>query len=240
MNSRKQSGDEGMKKQSKKSTRGHTMLEAAMATTLLLVVVGGTYTAVSQAGESWNSVVQRTYVQAKSREMIQRVTEELKQAVNITIDENTDAHGDILSFQLPLSITDGTVSWGATLRGVVNGKPAIIGLESHVVQYLVIQKTTQNGMGPRMLVRRVINSDLEIVGKDEIIAMHLDMERNGKKGFKVDKTGDLYTVKVRMLKIRGRTEAPEAGDDINGQGNGHMIHLKSTILSRNTIHTDNE
>ena len=47
---------------------GYTLLEVALAAGLLIVLVGGSYTAVNQAEQTWGSVVQRTYVQGKTRD----------------------------------------------------------------------------------------------------------------------------------------------------------------------------
>jgi hypothetical protein len=210
--------------------RGHTIIEVALASTVMVILVGGTYTAIKNAGDSWGSVVQRTQVQAKSRDTLRQITDDLKRAANIKID-GSDYHADALRLQLPVAFTDGAVQWGVRVRdpktGLITPKPGYWLEYRAVVRYF-------DGVLTRRLVRRVLTDTLYRAVPDVTVADNVDICRNGAKGFAVIRTGDLYEVRLRLLKIMGKpTSEMLVSGDLTNVGTISKVELRSTVLTRN-------
>jgi hypothetical protein len=186
-----------------------------IATTVFLLVVGGGMAAVHQGGSAWSTVVQKTSIQSSSRNAIQQVVDELRQAAGIDVD-TTNPFGDILRFQLPLSVSNGVVTWGARDYRQATGQIA-----GGYVGYRVVASTRPSGRQVRTLVRQVLDSNLVPHGPDLVVARHIDGLHNGRKGFEVNETGDLYQVTIRLHRERA----------LNGRGG--KISLSTTTASRN-------
>ena len=208
---------------------GYTLLEVALAAGLLIVLVGGSYTAVNQAEQTWGSVVQRTYVQGKTRDALRRVADEMKQGADITIDPS-GVNADVVRFRLPLAVQNGEVTWGARKVTVAGGKPVFTPIENGWVEYRVTTHPVGNGW-VRRLVRRTLDAELVPVGISTKVAEPVDVLRREQKGFHVERTNNLYTIQIRMLKFRGGS-IPDNLDFVKMR-EAHKVQFKTTVLTRN-------
>jgi len=208
-----------------------TLVEVAIASTVLIVLLAGTYATVLRASDSWGSVVTTTGIQHEVRETMLRITEEMKRCANLKIG-TANLHADVVSFQIPLAIVDGQVVWGASKTHLTTGK--LIVKPGWWVQYRVVNRRRLDGTLDRILVRRVLDGHGRPVGGDERIAEHVDIVRHEKKGFSVTRNGNLYSIGLRVLKIDGRgTNLDLAGTDYSKLKGVNKIQLRSTILTRN-------
>lgn len=196
-------------------TGGYTAIEMLIAATIFLLVVGGGMAAVHHGGAAWSTVVQKTSIQSSTRTAIRQVVDELRHAAAIEID-TSDPIGDILRFRLPLSVTDGFVTWGA--RDVQLATNQIAG---GYVQYRIVTDSSRSGRVERSLVREILDGDLKPTGHDLVVARYVDDVDQGRKGFQVIQTGDLYQVALRLNR------------ESVGNGQGGKISLSTTIASRN-------
>lgn len=194
---------------------GYTAIEMLIATTVFLLVVGGGMAAVHHGGDAWSTIVQTTSIQSSSRSAIQQVVDELRQAAAIDVD-TTDPLGDILRFQLPLSVNNGIVTWGARdYRQASNQIPG------GYVAYRVVNKVHPAGRQALTLVRQILDENLKPQGSDLLVARHIDDLLKGHKGFAINQTGDLYQVTIRLHR------------DPTLQGRAGRISLSTTTTSRN-------
>jgi hypothetical protein len=213
----------------RRARAGYTLLEVALASGLLIVLVGGSYTAVNQAEQTWGSVVQRTYIQGKTRDALRQVADEMKQGGDITID-TTGVNADSVRFRIPLSVQNGEVTWGVRKVTFEGGRPVSTPLENGWVEYRVITRPVGDGW-VRRLVRRTLDPDLTPVGSAPVVAEPVDVLRNEAKGFHVERTNNLYTIHVRMLKFRGGS-IPDNLDFVMMR-DAHKVQFKTTVLTRN-------
>jgi len=211
--------------------RGTSLLEISIAAAVLIIVVGGTYATVLRASDSWGAVVKTTDVQHTGRETMLRLTEEIKRGANVKIDAS-NAHADVVSFQVPLALSGAEVVWGATKTHLITGQKLV--KPGWWIQYRVVNRRLKDGSFDRMLVRRVLDGYGYPVGGDERIADHVDVARLGKKGFTVVRTGDLYSIRLRLLKVEGRgTNEDLVEVDYTRLKGATKIQLASTIQTRN-------
>jgi hypothetical protein len=211
--------------------RGVTLVELAIASTVLIVLLAGTYATVLRASDSWGSVVTTTGIQHEVRETMRRITEEMKRGANLKIDAS-NPHADVVSFQIPLAIVDGKVVWGASKTHLTTGK--LIRKPGWWVQYRVVNRRRLDGTLDRILVRRVLDGHGLPVGGDEGIAEHVDIARKEKKGFAVTRNANLYAISLRILKIDGRgTNLDLAEMDYRKLNGVNKIQLRSSIQTRN-------
>jgi len=206
---------------SKKKIRGYAAVEMAIAAGILLFVVGGTCTFMSRAGESWNSVVLRTNVQSHSREAMDHITENLKKAVNIKMDESNPYY-DSIFFQVPRVEKDGKVKLGAwKLKD--DGKLEF--KEHHWHRYMVVViKDVENETYDARLILLLLDEKGEAKKEYIPVTKNVARPRSGAKAFDVKQVGDLCTI---MLLLEKELKGGEGRDTFT-------YRLESSVMSRNT------
>lgn len=202
-----------MRKNRKSSERGHTLVETGIASLVLLLTIGGTYTAIDTGAQTWTGVVDRTHLQGKSRESMREVSEELKRAGPLEIDTSSPL-GDIVTFKVPLEISGGVITWGAAKGG---GEVA-----GAFVQYLVVKHDDSGGATHFHLVRRLLDANRQVIaGTAEVMVRHVRPPHVGWKPFRISKTGELVKVELDVERRRGR------------EATGQRVSLETTIHARN-------
>lgn len=210
---------------SMRASDGYTLVEVAVAMSMLVLMIGGAYTSVSQAGDSWTSVVTKTKAQNESRACINEVAEDLKQAGNIWLDKTTYDYTDVVRFQMPLGIDSvGDVLWGAreSLTGLI-GSRQVTKQQAWWVEYRVHQNRTSDGKTNWQLIKTYLDGTGNYTGKKVVIANHIDKPRDS-KGFAISRSGDLYSIRIRL----GFPTDKEAFGTPETR-----VLLKSTVMTRN-------
>jgi len=216
----------GFQKVRKRACCGYSAVEMAMSMSLFLFIVSGTCVVVNQAGDTWCSVVERTTLQAQSSDTMQKITGDLKNARDITIDES-DPTADVVTFQIPIKVEDGKVTWGAYKYTIEDGKAKYKPKKGYWVQYRMVSKVNKNGKIRKMLVRRILDKDKAKTGDDELIAKKMNCSGGSQKSFRVTRTGDLMAVSLRLRNMDKKKTEPK-------------IRLRSSVHRRNWSDTSND
>lgn len=188
---------------------GFTLLETTFSVSILAIVAGGTVSMMKSSGSVFAESVRSTAARRASTDALARLTDDVAQAnaASLTITTNSST-GDQVSLQVPMSITAGTITWGA--RTLTSG--TVGNLANSTVRYLVT--AAPNGRVGWQLVRRIVNSLGVTIGTDEVLLRDVDgPDKKLGKGFVVTRNNKLVTVKVRM-RMSTDKDVADKGEDL--------------------------
>ncbi len=194
---------------SRRRIGGFTLLETTFSVSILAIVAGGTVSMMKSSGSVFTESVRSTAARRASTDALARLTDDVAQAnaASLAITTNSTA-GDQLSLQVPMSITAGTVTWGA--RTLSSG--TVGALANSTVRYLVTAAPA--GRVGWQLVRRVVNSLGATIGSDEVLLRDVDgPDQKLGKGFVVTRNNKLVTVTVRM-RMSSDKDVTDKGEDL--------------------------
>jgi len=162
-----------------KKSQGFTLIEVAIVLTILSVIVVVATMLTRATDKAYHTTTESANAGFFLRRALEGITEEVRRSDSdhLTIDHSDDAY-DFLEVQMPLTVKEGSVSWGAS---------------SHIgwkVRFLV-----EDGV----LIRRVVNSGGIIMEMDQVLASNIDDDWTDGKGFAVSQNGSLITMTVRVV-----------------------------------------
>ena len=158
---------------------GFNLIEVAIVLAILSVMVLAAMVLTRATDEAYQSTVESSNVTFQIRRALEMMTEEIRRSDSdhVTVD-NSGALYDAVDLEVPLTVSDGDVLWGASGR---------IGWK---IRYLVEEDA---------LIRRVVNAGGIIMEMDQVMAVNVHDDATSGKGFSVTKNGSLYTIGVRVL-----------------------------------------
>lgn len=164
---------------------GHTLIEVAVAMVILVVIFGAGVSMSVQSGQAWTQVYTDTQTNQWLRDGLRLLAGDLSASAPGRVTITSGEHHDVLVFQMPVSLDDGRIIWGA------DGNPG-----NFVWVYV------RDGC----LVREVRTDGGTVVGRGRLLVSGVDNRFAGEKGFSVSRTADVVTISLRGRMVReGRT-----------------------------------
>ncbi len=203
-----------MKRSSRSSSAGFTLLEATIATTIFGMVGYGLAVAIGAGQDTQQSILTNSISNKELRQTALQVSAELRScaSTNFEVTEGQTGHSQI-DFQMPIS-SAGSLTWGVydkrlgqesedqnrvgwSVRYIVEEDAGAFGLESPAGEF---------GAG-RRLVRQLLDDEDEVQLSESVVE-GLNSGYGAHPGFAVSAAGDMWTVTINL-----------AGQEENTNGN---------------------
>lgn len=170
-----------MRRQTTTRRSGFTLLELMVVCGIFAALLVGVGTFSLQTHSGYESVLQGATVTANLRKTLETVADELRNSTptRVTVDQSDPNH-DRLLLQVPVGWVGCDTIWGAD------------GVEGQQIEYVV---------SARELWRRVLDADGNAVGARRV-ARHIDLLRDGQKGFDIETDGTMCTLSLRTRMTR--------------------------------------
>ena len=166
--------------------RGFTLIEVAIVLVIASIIILAAMVFTRATDNAWRTASDSAAITFNTRRALETVASELRRTdlSHVTINTSNPLY-DFVEFQLPLSVSQSTVTWGA--NGTADWK----------VRYLV-----ENGA----LIRRVVSAGGTIVQMDQVLADGVDTSLAQGKAFSATRVATLVTLAVRVAAVtNGRT-----------------------------------
>lgn len=206
-----------MRRSQRRRERGFTLIEMVIVSGVFGVLATGIFSLLEDA----NGVYQTTLRSSMARRHCTSVSNGLATEIacanpaNLAVDAS-HPEGDRVTLQLPLSVTNAVVTWGATEHLDRSGTPEA----GAFVTYRLVQDPARSRLWD--LVRHVVDAAGNSLGADEVLVSDVDAVdvRRG-KGFQVVRNGDLVTLALRV-----RIAADDAGVGTDDVIRSHQVTVK--------------
>jgi hypothetical protein len=162
---------------------GHTLVEVTLACAVMVVIFGAGLALSADVRHAWAQVYTNTGAVHGVREALQRTAGELAVSSPACVGITGGTDHDAVTYQLPVSLSNGTITWGAD---------GVAGRE--------IRLTVVNGQLRRQVVDTVAG---ETVVASRLLVPGVDALHEGRKGFRVTRTGNLCTITLRIRSEQG-------------------------------------
>ncbi len=171
--------------QSTSHNSGFSLLEMVIALAIFSLLMIGIITMTMSTEEAYVTIREDTEANYSLRQALTRISNDLRQSSTSIVVITPGAAHDKVEFQLPISQTGSTITWGA------EGQPGW--------RVLIF---VEEGM----LIRRVVDAEGMKMRMDTILARDVDDLFEGEKGFSITTTFGLCQIALRVTAERkGRT-----------------------------------
>src|SRR5689334_19549249 len=166
---------------------GFTLLETVVVAGIFSVLSAGIFSLLKDANGVYQTTVRSSMARRHCSELANALATEISCAnpASLAIDAS-HAEGDRVTLQLPLSVANAVVTWGATEHVDRSGTPA----GGAFVTYRLVQDPARSRLWD--LVRHVVDAAGNSLGPDEALVSDVDaVDARSGKGFQVVRNGDL-------------------------------------------------
>ena len=190
--------------------RGLTLIESTFSLLILAVLAVGVFTYLIDAQDTFTTQMSSSRVRSAEIEVFEVLETELSQASmsSLVIDKGADPNGDVVTYQVPLTVESDRIIVGAVRHGALSSEES--DLREQRDAFVRIRVRAVPG-GRLELVREVLDATEEVL-EEVVLSREIDgsAAERGERVFEVDRNGPFLSVDLQLAVGRVGEEGTRA------------------------------